>query len=66
MMKQNGALPTPRAEAAPKDRNMEASRPFRAFHLRLLMKEREGVVNRLVQLDYSIWVLEEFFRNASS
>jgi len=26
------------------------------------MKEREEVVSRLVELDYSIWVLEELFR----
>ncbi len=62
MMKQRKAPPLPRAETAPEDSNMEASKPFKTIELRLLMKEREDVVSRLVQLDYSIWVLEEFFR----
>jgi len=66
MMKHSRAIPTPRAEVAPEDSNMEASKSFKAVTLRLLMKEREDVVNQLVQLDYSIWVLEEFFRSGST
>ena len=65
-MKQSKVLPAPQSEAFPEDGNMEASKPFKSVNLRLLMEEREEVVNRLVQLDYSIWVLEEFFRTTSS
>jgi hypothetical protein len=53
--------PTPR-EVAPEETHDEVSRSFKSVQLRLLMKEREEVVSRLVQLDYSIWVLEELFR----
>lgn len=35
----------------------EPSRSSKEARLRLLMKEREGVVSKLVELDYSIWVL---------
>ncbi len=38
----------------------------KSARLRSLMKQREGLMNRLVELDYSIWVLEEFFRVGSS
>ncbi len=37
----------------------------KSARLRSLMRQREGLVNRLVELDYSIWVLEEFFRAGS-
>ncbi|MDE1852132.1 MAG: hypothetical protein KGI38_00075 [Thaumarchaeota archaeon] len=47
---------------APEETLPEASKSFKKVQLRLLMKEREDVVKRLVELDYSIWVLEEFFR----
>jgi hypothetical protein len=40
-----------------------ASATFKGVHLRLLMKEREEVVSKLVELDYQIWTLEEFFRS---
>ncbi|MDG7008718.1 MAG: hypothetical protein JRN06_10860 [Nitrososphaerota archaeon] len=40
------------------------SKSFRRAQLRLLMKEREDVASKLVDLDYSIWVLEELFREA--
>ena len=43
----------------------EASNLVKAFQLRLLMKEREKAMAELVQLDYSIWVLEESFRTAN-
>jgi hypothetical protein len=54
------------AEAAPDETIPEASKSFKAVHLRLLMKEREDLFKRLIQLDYSLWVLEEFFRAGSS
>ena len=51
------------AEGAPEETTpSEESGPFKKVQLRLLMKEREGVVLRLVELDYTIWTLEEFFR----
>ena len=50
---------------APWETIYEASYLAKAFQLRLLMKERESVMAELVQLDYSIWVLEESFRTAN-
>ncbi len=38
----------------------------KSARLRSLMRQREGLVNRLVELDYAIWILEEFFRTGSS
>lgn len=52
-------------EDAPEETLPEASNSFKKVQLRLLMKEREDVVRRLVELDYTIWVLEEFFRAGS-
>ncbi len=53
----------PRAiEVAPDETDTEASRSFKTLQLRLLMKEREDQVLKLVDLDYSIWVLEEYLR----
>lgn len=43
----------------------EASATFKKMQLRLLMKEREDVVSRLVEMDYTIWVLEEYFRSGN-
>jgi hypothetical protein len=40
----------------------EASMTFREVHLKLLMKEREDTLSRLVDLDYALWALEEHFR----
>ncbi|MDG6983741.1 MAG: hypothetical protein JRN28_04250 [Nitrososphaerota archaeon] len=40
----------------------ESSRALRESHLRLLLKEREATVAKLVDLDYAIWALEECFR----
>ncbi len=53
-------------EVAPEETIPEASKSFKAVQLRLLMKEREDEVQKLVELDYSIWVLEEYFRNGGS
>jgi len=53
-------------EVVPDETDPDSSRSFKSIRLRLLMKEREDVMKRLVQLDYSIWVLEEFFRMGSS
>ncbi len=50
-------------EVAPEETNPAVSKSFKAVQLRLLMKEREDEVRKLVQLDYDIWVLEEFFRS---
>jgi hypothetical protein len=47
---------------APEEILPDVSKSFRLVQLRLLMKDREEVISNLVQLDYSIWVLEEFFR----
>jgi hypothetical protein len=55
-------LPSAPREVAPEETHEEASMSFKRVQLRLLMKEREEVVSRLVELDYSIWVLEEMFR----
>lgn len=49
-------------EDAPEVTIPETSATLKKAQLRLLMKEREGVVSRLVELDYAIWTLEEFFR----
>jgi hypothetical protein len=53
-------------EVAPEETLPEASKPFKLVQLRFLMSEREEFVRKLVDLDYSIWVLEEYFRNESS
>jgi hypothetical protein len=52
-------------EEAPEETLPEVSKSFKKVQLRLLMKEREAVVARLVELDYSIWVMEEFFRSGT-
>jgi hypothetical protein len=49
-------------EDAPEETIPGASATFKKVQLRLLMKEREYVVSRLVELDYAIWTLEEHFR----
>jgi hypothetical protein len=49
-------------EDAPEETIPGASATFKKVQLRLLMKEREDVVSRLVELDYAIWALEEHFR----
>ena len=49
-------------EDAPEETIPGASVTFKKVQLRLLMKEREDVVSRLVELDYAIWTLEERFR----
>jgi hypothetical protein len=49
-------------EDAPEETIPGASATFKKVQLRLLMKEREDVVSRLVELDYAIWTLEEHFR----
>jgi hypothetical protein len=49
-------------EDAPEETIPGASTTFKKVQLRLLMKEREDVVSRLVELDYAIWILEELFR----
>jgi hypothetical protein len=43
----------------------EASKSFREVQLRLLLKEREDLMQKLVELDYSIMALEECFRSDS-
>jgi hypothetical protein len=40
----------------------ETTKSLRSTQLRLLMKEQEDMVSRLVELDYAIWELEELFR----
>ena len=52
-------------EAEPEETIPKASGSFKAVRLRLLMKEREDAGRRLAELDYTIWVLEEFFRTGS-
>ena len=49
-------------EDAPEETIPGASATFKTVQLRLLMKEREDVVSKLVELDYKIWTLEEYFR----
>ncbi len=61
-MKASEARPL-RPGVAPEQTIPEVSGSFKAVQLRLLMMEREDEVGRLVQLDYDIWVLEEFFRS---
>ncbi len=53
-------------EVAPEETDPDASRSFRKVQLRLLLKEREDVVSRLVNLDDTIWTLEEYFRAGGS
>ena len=52
------------AESYSWETNPEAWESIEAVQLRLLMKEREEAVTKLVELDYTIWVLEEFFRRS--
>jgi hypothetical protein len=40
----------------------EVSKAVKQEMLKLIMREREEIAERLVKLDYWIWVLEEFFR----
>jgi hypothetical protein len=61
-MKANEVRETDPVDVSPEETIPEASRSFKAVQLRLLMKEREDQVMKLVDLDYSIWVLEEYFR----
>ena len=61
---QRKILRGPEVEDAPEETIPGASTTFKKAHLRLLMKEREDVVSKLVELDYTIWTLEEFFRAA--
>jgi hypothetical protein len=58
-------LKSERLEDVPEETIPEASESFKKLQLRLLMKEREDVVAKLVELDYSIWVIEEFFRSGT-
>ncbi|MDA4126246.1 MAG: hypothetical protein OK452_03445 [Thaumarchaeota archaeon] len=55
-------LNSPPGEVAPDETHAAASKSSKSGKLRLLMKEREDVVSRLVVLDYRIWVLEEIYR----
>ena len=55
----------PPAEVAPEETIPEAAKSFKEVRLRLLMEEREDIFEKLIQLDYDIWVLEEFFRGGS-
>lgn len=57
---QKGEIGGPGAEGAPAETDPEAPASFRKVQLRLLMKEREGVVSRLVELDYTVWTLKFF------
>ena len=52
-------------EDAPEETIPGASATFKTVQLRLLMKEREDVVSKLVELDYKIWTLEEYFREGA-
>ena len=40
----------------------EPARSFKEYRLRTIMKQREEIVARLIDLDFEVWVLEEFFR----
>ncbi len=62
-MKASEARPLRPVDVAPEEMMPEVSKSFKGVHPRLLVNEREDEVRRLVQLDYDIWVLEEFFRN---
>jgi hypothetical protein len=64
-MKASQVRGTDTLEVFPEEDIPEASRSFKTVQLRLLMKERENQVKKLVDLDYSIWVLEEFFRSGN-
>jgi hypothetical protein len=48
---------------APDECESENSTLFKSVRLRLLMKEREDVARALMNLDFSIWVLEEQLRS---
>ncbi len=37
----------------------------RGSRLKVLMREREDLVGRLMEIDFAIWVLEESFRAGS-
>jgi hypothetical protein len=49
-------------DVSPEEALGEASKTFNAVHLRLLMKEREDILKRMLELDWEIWKLEECFR----
>ena len=61
MMKTDAGRPC-ETEASCDEAVTVGATPFNVVRLRLLMKEREDAVNRLVELDYAIWNLEELFR----
>ncbi|QQG47998.1 MAG: hypothetical protein HY247_04285 [archaeon] len=43
---------------------VEDSPAIKAAKLRRLMKQRERLGSRLMETDFAIWALEEFFRTA--
>ena len=58
----NNIRPAGTNEGDPEGTLPEASRTFKTVQLRLLMKDREELFSRLVEIDFEIWVLEESFR----
>ncbi len=55
-------LPSSPKGGAPDGTHAEAPTSPKSGKLRLLMKEREDVASRLVEIDYEIWALEEIYR----
>ncbi len=61
-MRSAGAKALSSEELTPEEILYEESKSFKTALLRLLMKQREDVARRLIELDFDIWALEEFFR----
>jgi hypothetical protein len=51
-------------DVSPEEAIEEASRSFNYVELRLLMKEREDLAKQLLEIDWSIWKFEEYFRTS--
>lgn len=56
-MERRGSSPSTAAEVAPEETS-PAAKSFKTIHLRPLMKEREDLFRRMIEVDYDIWVLE--------
>ncbi len=63
-MKIKVSSPAP-VEVSPEEKTPEVARSFKTVQLRLLMREREDVFRKLIDMDYTIWVLEEYFRTGT-
>jgi hypothetical protein len=57
----NQVAPT---DVSPEEALEDASKSFNYVELRLLMREREDLAKQLLEVDWNIWKLEEYFRTS--